>query len=85
MTVVFDGRATAGEVDRATAAGVAVSFAPGGPNAADDAIVELVHGLARPAETIVVTSDRGLVERVRALGAQIESAKAFRSRLDASP
>src|ERR1700691_2897564 len=64
ITVVFDGRETAGESDEAAARGVAVAFAPGGPNAADDAIVALLRALALPAETVVVTSDRALVERV---------------------
>jgi predicted RNA-binding protein with PIN domain len=81
IIVVFDGRETAGESDQAAARGVTVSFAPGGPNAADDAIVALVRGLALPADTVVVTSDRALVDRVRQLGARVESAKAFRSRL----
>ena len=85
VTVVFDGRARAGEEDRARAAGVHIAFAPGGPNAADDAIVEMVGGLTNPADTTVVTSDRGLVGRVRPLGARIESAKAFRARLSGVP
>jgi predicted RNA-binding protein with PIN domain len=81
VTVVFDGRARAGEKDRARATGVSIAFAPGGPNAADDAIVAMVGGLANPADATVVTSDRGLVGRVLALGARVESAKAFRARL----
>ena len=81
ITVVFDGRETAGESAQAAARGVTVSFAPGGPNVADDAIVALVKGLSIPGDTVVVTSDRALVERVRQLGAAVESAKAFRSRL----
>jgi predicted RNA-binding protein with PIN domain len=85
ITVVFDGRAPAGEHDEAVTTGVRISFAPGGPNAADDAIVELVSGLTSPADTIVVTSDRALVERVLQLGAKVESAKAFRSRLSGPP
>ncbi|HXQ60304.1 MAG TPA: NYN domain-containing protein, partial [Acidimicrobiales bacterium] len=84
-TVVFDGRATAGEIDGAARAGVSIAFAPGGPNAADDAIVEMVGALDRPGDTTVVTSDRGLVERLRPFGVKIESAKTFRSRLDAPP
>jgi len=85
ITVVFDGRPTAGEVEEAAVTTVQVSFAPGGPNAADDAIVAMVSGLARPAETVVVTSDRALVERVRRLGAAVESAKVFRARLSIAP
>ncbi|HEY7947955.1 MAG TPA: NYN domain-containing protein [Acidimicrobiales bacterium] len=84
-TVVFDGRAAAGEVERAAQAGVSIVFAPGGPNAADDAIVEIVSVLDRPGDTTVVTSDRGLVERLGRFGVKIERAKTFRSRLDSSP
>jgi predicted RNA-binding protein with PIN domain len=85
VTVVFDGRARADEEDQARAAGVGISFAPGGPNAADDAIVAMVGGLSDPESTTVVTSDRGLVGRVLALGARVESAKAFRARLSGPP
>lgn len=85
VTVVFDGRARAGEDDEARSAGVRISFAPGGPNAADDAIVEMVGALSDPAHTTVVTSDRGLVGRVLALGASVESATAFRARLSGVP
>src|ERR1700685_1940831 len=53
VTVVFDGRPTVGEEAQAEATGVHVAFAPGGPNAADDAIVDMVRTLVRPAETIV--------------------------------
>ena len=81
VVVVFDGRPTAGEEDQAEAIGVHVAFAPGGPNAADDAIVDMVRTLVRPAETIVVSSDRALVERVRQLGTRVEGAKSFRARL----
>jgi uncharacterized protein YaiI (UPF0178 family) len=52
-----------------------------GPNAADDAIVELLE--ARGGEAArVVTSDAELARRVRALGAEVEGAGAFRRRLD---
>jgi predicted RNA-binding protein with PIN domain len=85
VTVVFDGRARAGEEDQARAAGVRISFAPGGPNAADDAIVEMVDALTDRADVTVVTSDRGLVGRVVPLGARVEGAKAFRARLSTAP
>jgi predicted RNA-binding protein with PIN domain len=81
VTVVFDGRPQTGEEAAAAAAGVTASFAPGGRNAADDAIVEIVRSLEDPAVTVVVTSDRGLVDRVQRLGATVESAKSFRMRL----
>jgi len=81
VTVVFDGRATAGEEEEADGAPVHVAFAPGGPNAADDAIVDMVRRLPHPEDTTVVTSDRALVERVRRWGAKVESARSFRRRL----
>jgi predicted RNA-binding protein with PIN domain len=81
VTVVFDGRATAGEEDQAVASGVRIAFAPGGPNAADDAIVEMVGAFERRRDVVVVTSDRLLGERIRHLGARVESVGAFRSRL----
>jgi predicted RNA-binding protein with PIN domain len=81
IAVVFDGRPSPGEEDEAAATALRVSFAPGGRNAADDVIVEMVRSLVDRADTTVVTSDRALVERVRHLGAGIESAKAFRARL----
>ena len=43
--MVFDGRPTPGEVDAAAAVGVSARFAPGGPNAADHAIVALLPSL----------------------------------------
>lgn len=85
ITVVFDGRPTPAEHDRVSAPGLTIAFAPGGRNAADDAIVEMVDGLDDRSDTVVVTSDRGLVDRVRHLGTTVESAKAFRSRLTAGP
>jgi uncharacterized protein YaiI (UPF0178 family) len=52
-----------------------------GRNAADDEIVRLVE--ADPDAT-VVTSDAELAARVRALGAQVVGARAFRPRLQSS-
>src|SRR4051794_10159455 len=68
VTVVFDGRPH----DTAPAPGVEVAFAPH----ADDAIAELAAPGVR-----VITSDRGLADRVRAAGGEVEPAKAFRERL----
>ncbi len=81
VAVVFDGRAAPGEIERADAVGLAVTFAPGGPNAADDAIVDMVGAMGAGGGTVVVTSDRDLARRVRQLGAQVESARAFLARL----
>ena len=82
VTVVFDGRPTPGEADAATALGVGVEFAPGGPNAADDRIVAMLGAEPDPASVTVVTSDAALATRARALGATVQSVGAFRRMLD---
>jgi hypothetical protein len=71
LTVVFDGRPH--DVDAPD--GVVVAFAP----VADDEIA----ARAAPGVT-VVTSDRGLAERVRAAGGAVTPSKAFRDRLSRS-
>jgi hypothetical protein len=52
-----------------------------GANAADDEIVRLLETTYDPADATVATSDADLASRVRALGARVEGARAFRSRL----
>jgi predicted RNA-binding protein with PIN domain len=81
VTVFFDGRPTASERAGTNDAGVSIRFAPGGRNAADDAIVDHVASLARPGDVVVVTSDAELSRRVRAHGAGVMGAGAFRDRL----
>jgi predicted RNA-binding protein with PIN domain len=81
VTVVFDGRPRPGEVDAAAAVGVTARFAPGGPNAADHAIVALLPGLGDPGAVTVVTSDAALADSVRKAGVVVEGVKAFRARL----
>ena len=54
-----------------------------GPDAADDVIVEIVGADSDPSSLVVVTSDRRLAERVRALGAGTITAGALRRMLDA--
>jgi uncharacterized protein YaiI (UPF0178 family) len=61
--------------------GIEVRFAPGGPNAADGAIVELVASDGDPGSLTVITSDVALAEAVRAAGATVEGVSAFRRRL----
>lgn len=79
VAVVFDGRER--DVGQAGAPDVAVGFAPGGRNAADDAIAARVAADGAPATLTVVTSDRELAARVRAAGAQVTGAGGFRDRL----
>ena len=62
--------------------GVLVAYATRtGRDAADDRIVEEVRRDADPASLVVVTSDRALADRVRALGATVEGAGALLARL----
>lgn len=79
VTVVFDGSPR----ELPLTDDVQVEFAPGGPNAADDAIVARLITDERPDEVQVVTSDRALSERVRERGGQVFPAKGFRKKLDA--
>ena len=82
VTVVFDGRPSAGEEQMAGALGVAVRFAPGGPDAADDDIAEAARHDDDPASLVVVTSDSTLASRVVAAGAHVMSVKRFASTVD---
>ena len=82
VLVVFDGRDWDGAPqDEDT---LAVRWAPGGRDAADDEIVRLVEADPDPAGLVVVTSDAALAERVRAAGAAVEGARAFRRRVEAA-
>jgi predicted RNA-binding protein with PIN domain len=78
VIVVFDGREPAEPVE---APGVTVLFAPGGPNAADDRIAELIAADPDPASLTVVTSDADLVRRVTEHGAQTTGARSLRDQL----
>jgi predicted RNA-binding protein with PIN domain len=80
VAVVLDGKPSEIDSER-----VEVVFASRrGPNAADDDIVARVAADPDPAAITVVTSDAELERRVRAHGAQVEGAGAFRRRLDAT-
>jgi predicted RNA-binding protein with PIN domain len=78
VTVVFDGREPTEPIE---APGVTVLFAPGGPNAADDRIAELVAADEDPASLSVVTSDGDLVRRVTEVGARTTGARFLRREL----
>lgn len=51
-------------------------------NSADDEIVRRLAADPEPATIRVVTSDRWLADRVRAIGATVEPAEPFRKRLE---
>lgn len=62
---------------------IEVAHAPrAGPDAADDEIVRRLAAEPDLAATWVVTSDHALADRVHAAGAAVESARAFRERLE---
>jgi len=73
IVTVFDGRRPA------LAFGADVLFAGG--RSADDVLLEFLREQPRPAEWIVVTSDRPLGDRCRHLGARVERSDRFRRRL----
>jgi predicted RNA-binding protein with PIN domain len=79
VTVVFDGRPVPG-ID--PVGDVTVVFTPGGRDAADDEIVRMVGTAPDAGAITVVTSDRGLVVRVLALGATVEPSRPFRDLVD---
>ncbi len=78
VAVVFDGK----QRPPAVVTGVAVTYAPGGPDAADHMIVAMVRDLNDPSSTTVVTSDGDLARRVRAAGAGVLGVAAFRRLLE---
>lgn len=83
ITLVLDGRPTA-DIPEGTYDDVQVVYARrAGRGSGDDRIVEFVSGLDDPTTSCVVTSDRALRERVRALGAAVTGASTFLDDLDA--
>jgi predicted RNA-binding protein with PIN domain len=81
VTVVFDRRVP--DVAPGRRGAITVLYASRhGANAADDEIVHLVAADDDPATLRVVTSDRRLAERVRELGAPVNSTGNFRRRLE---
>ena len=52
------------------------------PNAADEEIVRRLRDDPHPEEIRVVTSDRDLADRVRALAAPVEPAESFRRQIE---
>ena len=81
ICVVLDGRPLAA-LPEGVHEGVLVAYATrGGRDAADDRIIEEVARDLDPASLVVVTSDRILAERVRALGASVAGARSLLDRL----
>jgi predicted RNA-binding protein with PIN domain len=82
ITLVLDGRPRA-DLPEGVHDDIAVAYARrAGRNAADDRIVELVRSDPDPGGLTVVTSDRELAGRVRAIGASVIGAGELLRRLD---
>jgi predicted RNA-binding protein with PIN domain len=83
ISVVLDGRPLP-DLPEGVHGGVLVAYASrAGRDAADDRIAGEVGQDRDPASLVVITSDRGLAERVRACGATVEGAGVLLARLDA--
>jgi predicted RNA-binding protein with PIN domain len=81
LTVVFDRRPA--DLEPGRHGSINVAFASRrGRNAADHEIVEMLERDPDAASATVVTSDRSLADRVRALGSSVMSSGSFRRRLD---
>jgi len=66
-----------------TSSVVEIAYAPkAAANSADDEIVRRVDADADPRDISVVTSDKGLSERVARLGASVQPAASFRDVVD---
>src|SRR5262249_7466285 len=84
VILVVDGRPSA-DLCEGEQAGVRVVYAArSGSDAADDRIVELVTAEPTRAGLRVVTSDRALRARVRALGAEVTGAREWLRHLEAT-
>lgn len=81
LTVVFDGRPH--RRVEAAAKGIAIGFAPGGPDAADREIVARLRADPEPGSIVVVSSDRRLRNSVKAAGANSIAAGELLRRLEA--
>lgn len=79
LTVVFEHPMTP-PIESAV---IEIAHAPrAAANSADDEIVRLVEADDAPQDVTVVTSDGGLVERVRAAGASVYPAAGFRKLIE---
>jgi len=82
ITVVADGRPL-NDMPEGEHAGVTVLYAWPGRNTADDRIIEVLERSEDATKCVVVTSDRALVERVRATGADVRGTRSLLEELDA--
>jgi predicted RNA-binding protein with PIN domain len=79
VTVVFEQPPTTA----ITSSVIEIAYAPrAAANSADDEIVRRVRADAHPHDISVVTSDKGLSERVVGLGASVHPAASFRDLVD---
>lgn len=84
VTLVLDGRPLPG-LPEGDHDGVELRYARRpGRNAGDDRIVEILETTPDPAAWCVVTSDRALRDRARALGAAVTGTGTLLARLDGS-
>ena len=83
ITLVLEGRALA-DIPEGRHEGVDVVYAHRrGRDAGDDRLVEVLANVREPTAVTVVTSDRALADRARAIGADVVGAGALLARLDA--
>ena len=83
ITLFVDGRPLS-DVAEGTHEGVDVLYASrGGPNAADDRMIEFINASADPASLHVITSDRALAARARSRHAHVYGANTLLEQLDA--
>jgi len=79
VTVVFEQP----PANAITSSVIEIAYAPrAAANSADDEIVRRVDADAHPHDISVVTSDKGLSERVVELGASVHPAASFRDAID---
>lgn len=84
ICVVLDGRPLS-DLPEGVHNGVLVAYPTrSGRDAADDRIVDEVTRDRDPTSLVIVTSDRALAARVRALGATVEGAATLRDRIGRS-
>ena len=84
VILVVDGRPAADLPEGVPGAARLVYARRAGADAADDRIVEMVASGEAPPQARVITSDRRLQERLRALGTTVESAGAWRRMFEAT-